>query len=60
MDKDTKAQRAIEETGKRPVASEDHPAAGPHAKEHLTDKSKTPGAGSLPDKNEDSVSPGSG
>lgn len=27
------------------------PAAGPHAKEHLTDHDKTPGTGSLPSKN---------
>jgi hypothetical protein len=60
MSKDTKAQRAIEETGKKPVAGDDHPAAGPHAKEHLVDESKTPGAGSLPDKDDDSISPGSG
>jgi len=60
MNKETKAQRAIEETGKEPVPGEDDPAAGPHAKDHLIDKSKTPGAGSLPDKDDDSVSPGSG
>lgn len=60
MNKDTKAQRAIEETAKTRAPVEDHPAAGPHAKDHLTDESKTPGAGSLPAKEEDSVSPGSG
>jgi hypothetical protein len=61
MSKDKKAQEAIEETGKRrPIDGEDHPAAGPHAKDHLTDDSKTPGAGSLPENHEDSVNPGSG
>ncbi|MBY2934472.1 hypothetical protein [Rhizobium leguminosarum] len=59
MDKDTKAQQAIEETGKKPV-EQDQPAAGPHDKEHLQDESKTPGAGALPDKCDESVSPGSG
>jgi hypothetical protein len=60
MNKDTKAQHAIEETGKKPVDGQDHPPAGPHDKEHLQDDSKTPGAGSLPDKSDESVSPGSG
>lgn len=61
MSKDKKAQEAIEETGKRePVDGTEHPAAGPHAKDHLTDDSKTPGTGSLPDKDDESVSPGSG
>lgn len=60
MNKDTKAQRAIEQTGKKPVKSQEHPPAGPHAKDHLQDGDKTPGAGSLPESNEESVSPGSG
>ena len=60
MHKDTKAQQAIEETGKKQPEAADLPAAGPHDKPHLQDESKTPGAGSLPDNNDDSVSPGSG
>jgi hypothetical protein len=64
MNKDTKAQQEIEETDKKPVAKpangQDHPPAGPHDKAHLQDESKTPGAGSLPDKDDESVSPGSG
>ncbi|WP_337270003.1 hypothetical protein [Oryzifoliimicrobium ureilyticus] len=60
MDKDTKAQRAVEGTGTKKVSQNNHPAAGPHAKDHLTDESKTPGTGSLPSKDEDSVSPGGG
>ncbi|MBW9117669.1 hypothetical protein JNB88_29045 [Rhizobium cauense] len=60
MNKDKKAQLAIEETGRKPVDGHNIPAAGPHAQEHLQDGSKTPGAGSLPDNDEESVSPGSG
>lgn len=60
MNKDQKARHAIEETGKQPTVESDIPAAGPHAESHLTDKSKTPGAGVLPDQGEESVSPGSG
>ncbi|MGV1873687.1 hypothetical protein [Agrobacterium rosae] len=60
MNKDTKAQRAIEETDKKPVDGQDHPAAGPHAKKHLTDESKTPGTGALADREDESVSPGGG
>ncbi|WP_075292857.1 hypothetical protein [Pararhizobium arenae] len=60
MNKDKKAQRAIEETGKPPVEMTKNPSAGPHAKEHLTDKTKTPGAGTLTGTDENEVSPGSG
>lgn len=60
MHKDTKAQQAIEETDKKSVEGQDQPAAGPHAKKHLTDESKTPGTGALPDREDDSVSPGGG
>ncbi|MFG1359233.1 hypothetical protein [Xanthobacter pseudotagetidis] len=35
---------------RRPIgAPEPMPAAGPHARAHLTDPAKTPGAGTLPD-----------
>lgn len=60
MDKDKKAQREIEETDRKPAKPQDHPAAGPHAQDHLTDETKTPGTGSLPEKDDASVSPGSG
>lgn len=33
----------------KPAPREELPAAGPHAKPHLTDPMKTPGAGTLPD-----------
>jgi hypothetical protein len=59
MKKDTKARKAVEGVEKNTDGSE-HPPAGPHAKKELTDKTKTPGAGSLPDEKDDSVSPGSG
>ncbi len=60
MNKDTEARQEIEETGKKPVDGQDHPPAGQHGKERLQDESKTPGAGTLPDKEDESVSPGSG
>ncbi|MGO4624406.1 hypothetical protein AB4Z34_30680 [Ensifer sp. 2YAB10] len=60
MSKDKKAQEAIEETGKESAGGEHLPTAGPHAKDRLTDKSKTPGTGSLPDNDDESVVPGSG
>jgi hypothetical protein len=60
VNKDRKAQRAIEETEKEPVESTKHPSAGPHAKKQLTDKIKTPGAGTLTGTDENEVSPGSG
>ncbi|PZM14928.1 hypothetical protein [Rhizobium tubonense] len=60
MNDDTKAQQAIEETAKKAVGGHELPIAGPHAKDHLIDESKTPGAGTLPDKNDGSVSAGAG
>lgn len=59
MNKDDEARKAIEQarddTGNAP-----HPPAGPHAKEELTDKAKTPGSGALPEAQEKDVTPGSG
>ncbi len=48
MNDDKKAQQAVE---KKDVKKGKHPgnAAGPHAKERLTDREKTPGTGSLSD-----------
>ncbi|KSV62849.1 hypothetical protein N182_11880 [Sinorhizobium sp. GL2] len=60
MSKDKKAQQAIEETGKDPSGGQHLPTAGPHAKDRLTDKTKTPGSGLLPDNDDDTVVPGSG
>jgi hypothetical protein len=60
MDTDKKAQHAIEETGQEPRGTNKSPAAGPHAEQRLTDNSKTPGAGALPDPEDESVSPGAG
>ncbi|MGF9564565.1 hypothetical protein [Neorhizobium sp. JUb45] len=62
MSKDDRAREAIEETERKPAKApeSDTPPAGPHAKAHLTDKSKTPGTGSLPDNDDDSTTPGSG
>lgn len=48
MADDRTAQEAIEHVEK-PVKAKDHPPAGPHAKEHLIDRDKTPGTGSLPE-----------
>jgi hypothetical protein len=49
MVEDRKAREAVEETDKTTApAAAKHPAAGPHAKDHLTDHDKTPGTGSLP------------
>ncbi|MGE7368782.1 hypothetical protein ACQKKX_06860 [Neorhizobium sp. NPDC001467] len=59
MNKNESAREAIEEN-ERKGHEADSPPAGPHAKQHLTDKSKTPGTGSLPDEGDDSTTPGSG
>ena len=52
---DKQAQTAIEETPDRNAPAEKPsttaPAAGPHAKENLIDREKTPGSGSMPDGN---------
>lgn len=60
MDKDKDAQVAVEEKEDKPgQPGRDVPAAGPHAKPSLTDRDKTPGAGSLPD-DDAAVTPGAG
>ncbi len=62
LNDDTRAQQAIEETekGKVPVDGQELPTSGPHAAKRLTDESKTPGTGALPDREDESVSPGGG
>jgi hypothetical protein len=59
MADDKNARDAVEESGNKARATES-PPAGPHAKKELTDNSKTPGSGALPDSDEDSVEPGAG
>ncbi len=49
MANDKEAREAIER-GSNHAGTGTNPAAGPHAKEHLTDHDKTPGTGSLPAK----------
>ncbi len=49
MAEDKDARNAVER-GSANAGQGRHPAAGPHAKEHLTDHAKTPGTGSLPAK----------
>jgi hypothetical protein len=60
VDEDRKAQLAIEGTDKELNQEKRNPQAGPHAQDHLTDRSKTPGAGTLPERDEETVTPGSG
>ncbi|WP_112497991.1 hypothetical protein [Agrobacterium sp. lyk4-40-TYG-31] len=60
MSKDDKARDSVEGKDDKTAPVVDNPPAGPHAKSHLTDKSKTPGAGSLPEDGADDVNPGSG
>lgn len=48
MAEDKQARETIEHTGK-PNQTSKHPSAGPHAKDRLTDRDKTPGTGALPE-----------
>ncbi|OWV72797.1 hypothetical protein ATY76_08320 [Rhizobium sp. R339] len=60
MNDNEKPRADVEGADKKPAETDKNPPAGPHAKDHLIDQSKTPGAGSLPAKDEQSVNPGSG
>jgi hypothetical protein len=60
MDENKKAREAIEGLDAKPTEGLKPPVAGPHAKKGLTDESKTPGAGALPDRDDESVMPGAG
>ncbi|SCB58741.1 hypothetical protein GA0061105_105210 [Rhizobium aethiopicum] len=60
MNDDEKARADVEGTDRKTSDARKNPPAGPHAKDHLTDQSKTPGAGSLPEADEKSTMPGSG
>jgi hypothetical protein len=57
---DKNAREAIERVDKPGGDTGDHPAAGPHAKDHLTDKDKTPGTGALSDADSREIDAGSG
>ena len=59
MHKDTKAHRPIDEASKTWSPSEGSPASL-NAKDHLTDDRRMPRAGPLADKDDNTVSPGSG
>ncbi|WP_117191633.1 hypothetical protein [Rhizobium terrae] len=48
MAEDKQARDAVEQTERR-ARTENRPPAGPHAKESLIDRDKTPGTGSLPE-----------
>jgi hypothetical protein len=58
MAEDKRAQEAVENVDSSTTAA-NKPAAGPHAREDLTDKEKTPGTGALPDGNGEDADVGS-
>ncbi|MBX5179837.1 hypothetical protein HJB77_26830 [Rhizobium lentis] len=60
MNDGEKARAEIEGTEKETADARKSPPAGPHAKDHLIDESKTPGAGALSEKDDQSITPGSG
>ena len=60
MNDDKVAQEAIEKPTPSEAAPNKMPPAGPHADQRLTDDSKTPGAGALPDDDVESIDPGAG
>lgn len=60
MNTNENARSDVEGNDGKPAETGKNPPAGPHAKDHLIDQSKTPGAGALPEKDEQSINPGSG
>ena len=60
MDENKQAQEAIEEVDAKSTQRLNLPVAGPHAEERLTDRTKTPGAGTLSDGDDENVTPGAG
>jgi hypothetical protein len=58
MAEDKQAQQAVENIDTSTILT-DKPAAGPHAREDLTDREKTPGTGALPDANGEDADVGS-
>ena len=59
MSDDKTAQEAVEQTKQDKGTQKKSPAAGPHARENLTDHEKTPGTGSLPDQKSGDIDAGS-
>ncbi|MCX8998065.1 hypothetical protein NOF55_13220 [Rhizobiaceae bacterium BDR2-2] len=59
MSKVKKKERDLQPRDKASTP-EELPAAGPHNKEELIDRSKTPGTGMLPEPDEDAVDGASG
>lgn len=59
MSDDKAAQEAVEQTKQDNGTQGKSPAAGPHARENLTDHEKTPGTGSLPDRKSGDIDAGS-
>ena len=59
MAEDKQAQQSVENVDTSTHAA-NKPAAGPHAREDLTDKDKTPGTGALPEANSKDTDAGSG
>ncbi|MDO1585235.1 hypothetical protein [Rhizobium oryzicola] len=60
-DEDKQAQKAVEKGDVLDATQKGTPAAGPHAREQLTDHDKTPGTGSLPGSGQGSeTDPGTG
>ncbi|MBX5222939.1 hypothetical protein HJC04_21860 [Rhizobium sp. NLR8a] len=55
-----KREPTSKEPKKETADARKSPPAGPHAKDHLIDESKTPGAGALSEKDDQSITPGSG
>ena len=60
MNNEKTAQQEVEGVDQDKSPENSTPAAGPHAQPGLTDDSKTPGAGTLPEADERSVDPGAG
>ncbi|CDZ60807.1 Hypothetical protein NGAL_HAMBI2605_12010 [Neorhizobium galegae bv. orientalis] len=58
MPEERTAQEVIEHRGK-PLRTARHSPAGPHAKERLIDREKTPGAGSMAEPDAKEVDAGS-
>lgn len=59
MNEDKEAQKAVEQGNGAASVDQSMPAAGPHARDQLTDHDKTPGTGSLPDKKQGEADVGS-
>ncbi|MDX3927048.1 MAG: hypothetical protein QHC90_14735 [Shinella sp.] len=58
MDKGDQSRKQRQGKAKGKSDPADMPAEGPHARDDLTDREKTPGTGSLPDRNSQSTDAG--